>query len=377
MKMKKALSFVLAISLLAGCQTKTNEETKTLKAPEDNVELYLAAREISTNMAAYDSTTMGKLQDILIMDFDLMPTVKDNLEMIANPDEQTQEKLDKLREAYNAVVQTKDINEVVYDIYEGHDVLPVVGKVIDNESTQQACLTDLNDHYRPVLNTYLLDKPKEAIGTILAVPSVRGAHNETRDYAEIFNAKGYNVITLEPRFNHVEEDQRTYYLMNLDCLRAIRYIKAHASEFKIDENKLIVVAGSKGNYAHMMSTLYFDMTPSEYANHIGVELNNYEEDEIDNILANVQVQIWSYGNMFAVDTNDELTLDDFGLYSKEYYEQGIQLPAMVFVGGTLDAGVTNKMPNVMNALIKFNSDEDRLYDIPWEMHEFYGVPHGF
>lgn len=375
--MKRILITFLTLMLLTGCQTNpttsttTSIQQETLIAPEDDTELYLAAREVSTQMAKYDEATMDALQDILIS-IDLNHTVNENLALIEDEDSTIQDSIQQLREAYNAVGIKDDTN--VYDIYEGKE-LPVMGNVTDNESSEQACLTDTTD-YRPVINTYMLDDPSNASATLFCVPSVRGAHGETRDYAKIFNALGYNVITIEPRFNHVEEDNRTYYLMNLDIIRGIRYVKYHADDLGVDSDKLIVIGGSKGNYAHMMTTLYYDLTPEEYAKEIHVDFNNYESDEIDEIDANVAVQVWNYGNMFAVDDNGELTLDDRGLYSQENYDKGLQLPAMLFLGGNDDTMVTTLTPTIIHALIDFNADESKLYDIQWEVHQFTGVPHG-
>ncbi len=371
----KIILLLVSLTMIVGCSTSSESTSQnTLTAPESDLELYYAAREVATNMALYDEETMNDLQDAL-MTFDLTFTIDENIEKISNPDEETTEALTVLRDAYNAVIQLDEEETVVYDIYEGKD-LPVMGTEMDNDSTSLACLTDDAD-YRPVLNSYLLDDPSSAIGTIICIPSVRGHYSETRNYADIFNEKGYNVLALEPRFSKVEEDDGTYYLMNLDCIRAIRYVKYYAEDLGIDPDRIIVIGGSKGNYAHMMSTLYFDLTPTEYAEQMNVSINDYEDDEIDQVQANVAVQVWSYGNLYAVDDDGELTLDDMGVYSEENYNNGISLPAMLFLGGTYDTMVTSLMPTVMNALIEFNNNEDKLYEIQWEVHEFDGVPHGF
>lgn len=371
---KKIATLMATLTLVAGCSTARSSEQTNLVAPESDVELYYAARSVSTNMAAYDEETCDAMQDILIHSFDISATVNENVDIIENPDEATQANLDSLRTAYNSIVQIASVDDVVYDIYEGKE-LPVMGNVSDNESREIASLTDTED-FRPVLNSYMLDDPSSAIGTIIAVPSIRGSYSETRDYADIFNEKGYNVLTLEPRFNHVDEDNRTYYLMNLDCIRAVRYVKYHADDLGVDPDKLVVVAGSKGNYAHVMTTEYFDLTPSEYADLMNVPLNGYEEDSIDSINADVAVQIWNYGNLFAVNGADEFTLDDRGIYTQEYFDQGITLPAMIFLGGNYDTMVTPMMSDVITALVKFNANEDKLYELNWEVHEFNAVPHG-
>ncbi len=365
---------LIALSLsLASCTTNQSTDTteNSLTVPEDNVELYLAAREIVTSMAMYESDAMTELQEALI-ELDLNATVNENIAKIESLDAATLDTLETIRNAYASLEQIDE--DSVLDIYEDND-LPVMGQVIDNEDSQQACLTDAQD-FRPVLNMYMLDDPTEAIGTILCVPSVRGYYSETRDYANIFNEKGYNVLTLEPRFNQVVEDDGTYYLMNLDCIRAIRYIKYYADDLQIDVDKLVVIAGSKGNYIHMMSTLYYDLTPTEYADLMGVAINDYIDDEIDQVEANVAVQIWNYGNLYALDENNELSLDDRGVYSEENANNGLQLPAMMFIGGNQDAMVSSLMPDIIRALIDFNDDETKLYDINWEIHVFDQVPHG-
>jgi len=400
MNAKKMMSAALAALLLAaGCaapaekadeSSQKQEETEQkepegteetavtgtkLEAPEDDVELYKAVRAMGPYLAAYESESMGQLQNYFIMNFDLNPTINENLSLFANPDEETKKKIEELRNLYNNTYQIKTHEEATFDIWEGHEKLPVPGTEIDPSGTAQACLAD-DPGFRPVINDWRLEDPSKAVGTLIAVPSVRASSAEELDFARIFNAMGYNVFGVEYRFNQIEE-AGGFIMLALDTQRAVRYIKYHAKDLGIDADKITVIGGSKGNGVHMMTTSFFDVTPTEYCESLGLKLDSYEEDEIDAVPANTAVSIFSYGNAGVVDRETgEFTLDDKGLYSEENFAKGLKLPAMMFLSGTQDfAG--HSLPAVTEQLYAFNDREDKLYPIDWEVHIYNAVPHGF
>lgn len=363
----------------ADAETSTGMNVK-LTAPEDDLEMYLSARNICQHLAAYEPESIGNmgLEPLFLNLENTGRTLAENIELIENEDEEMQAKLDTLREAYNQVIQIHEYDEVNFDIWEGHDELPLPGEIAENNVNNVAALTD-DEGFRPFINCWMQDDPAAAKGTLICVPSIRASVGEELHYATYFGEMGYNVIGVEPRMTTIE-GTKGWLLVTLDAQRAVRYIKYHADDLGIDPEKLILVAGSKGNTVHNMTSVYFDQMPEKYCEDQGVILDNYEDDEIDQVLANVAVSIISYGNMYMLNEEEEipdLVFDDAGLYSQEYFEQGLKLPAYIVLSGNLDGFCMPRMANCCQAFVDFNAQEDKLYPINWEMHIFDGVTHGF
>lgn len=372
--MKKIWLLILAAILTIGAMpAMAEDEGYTV---EENLDLYYAAREACLYMAAYDFDSIYDLTEILCMQFDLSDSLNTVVAKISDPDETMTKALTDLRNAYDSLIQEAEYDKVTFDIWQGHDVLPVPGTEIPAMgSDAAACLVD-DEGYRPVLNDYRLDDPSAAKATLICVPSVRAYHSETMDFAKIFNAMGYNVLTLEPRFNKVEEGGG-YAMLGLDAQRAIRYIRFHADELGIDADKLVIIAGSKGNLAHTMATYYYDLNPIEYCEVIGLTLENYTPDEIDEIDANVDVDIYNYGPIDIVDPETgKFAMTEANLYSEENAAAGLELPGICFLAGNNDGGVMSQLPDIIKALVDFNNAEDSLYRVNWEVHIMDGVPHG-
>lgn len=179
-----------------------------------------------------------------------------------HPSEELRLALSNLKSSFDALVQIHEYHKVALDIWEGHQTIPVPGGMEDNAlESADAWLAD-DPGFRPFLMDYRLENPSVAKGTIITVPSIRGAYDELTLIAKTFNELGFNVFALQGRMNTVN---RRYYGLQLDAQRAVRYLRFHAKELGIDPEKIVSIGGSKGNFTHIMAYEYFDKTPVQYA----------------------------------------------------------------------------------------------------------------
>lgn len=374
--MKKKLALFLALILCLATLGASAEENnaQTEESDYDYVALYQAARNAQLYQAAYEEASIDALINSLIPAFELNATVDENIARFANPDEETISMLEELRTAYEGLVQIHEYDEVTYDIWEGHDELPIPGTTEDAQGIAQACLAD-DDGFRPILNDFRLENPESAKGTVIAIGSVRGSNTEQLHFAQIFNEFGYNVFTLEPRFNKTVETG-AYSMLLLDAQRAIRYIKAFSEELQVDADKLIVIGNSKSNIAHVAVSDYFDLTPTETCEALGLTMNGYVDDEIDAIPANIAVSVVNYGSAMMLDSEKiDIQLTSSRLYSEENYAAGYKFQDVYAICGSLD-GDSENVAKVIAGFYAFNANEEALYDINWEAHILNNVPHG-
>jgi hypothetical protein len=253
-------------------------------------------------------------------------------------------------------------------------VLPLPGTEKDTWETELGFLADDPD-FRPFISDFRLADPTSAKGTLLVVDSVRGSNNENIDYIKTFNGFGYNVFTLEGRFDLLLEGGG-YALLALDAQRAIRYIKGHSEELGIDPNRLIAVGGSKGNIVHKVAYEYFDLPPAQTSTKLGLTLEGYVPDAIDAIPANIQVSIYSYGSSQILNAaRDGIAIEGSRIYTAENYAKGIKFPDSFFVCGNLD-GDLDRFPIIIKGLRDFNNNPDKLYRVNFELHTFNNVGHG-
>jgi hypothetical protein len=360
----------LAVLMLFSLSSAAFAETESY----DYVALYKAIRDAHIHQAAYELDPMYDLIELFFNSFDKVGTVNQALAAIENPDEATLAKLEALREAYESLTKIHEYDEVCFDIWEGHDVLPLPGTLKNTWETELGFLADDPD-FRPFLNDFRLADPSAAKGTLLVVDSVRGSNNENMDYIKTFNAFGYNVLTLEGRFDLLEEGGR-YALLALDCQRAIRYIKAHSEELGIDPNRLIAVGGSKGNIVHKVAYNYFDLSPAETVVELGLTLEGYEPDAVDAYPADIQVSIFSYGSSNLLNaTLDNVAVQESRIYSQENYEAGHKFQDVFVICGNLD-GDAARFPIVIKGLVDYNNLPDKLYRVNYEVHLINNVGHG-
>lgn len=369
--MKKFTALVLAVFVMSASLMALPAFAET---DYDYVSLYMDARQVQLYPAAYEYDSIGNLIAKLIPPFELNNSVEGNVAAFADPDADTLAQLEELRMAYEGLEQIYDYDEVTFDIWEGHEELPVPGTTADAMSEAQACLAD-SEGFRPFLNDFRLENPAEAKGTVIAIGSVRGCDIEALYFARIFNDFGYNAFTLEPRFN-ITEETGTYTMLALDAQRAIRYLKAHSEELQIDPDKLVVIGNSKSNVAHAVASEYFDLSPAETCEALGVTLTDYTPDEIDGVPADIAVSIFNYGSgRMLDDAREDVNVLSSRIYSAENYEAGHRYQDVYVICGNQDSDSLN-IAKIAAGMYNFNRSEDKLYDINWEVHILNDVPHG-
>ncbi len=128
----------------------------------------------------------------------------------------------------------------------------------------------------PIITPFI-PKEKKSDAAVIIFPGggygMRAGH-EGAGYAEFLNEQGITAFVVNYRVN-----PHTFPLELLDARRAIRFVRAHAEEYKIDKNKIAVMGSSAGGHLAAMVSTY--TKPIDYE---GI-------DEIDNeeFLPNAQI----------------------------------------------------------------------------------------
>ena len=109
---------------------------------------------------------------------------------------------------------------------------------------------------------------KSCDGTVVILPG--GGYRQTcehegENYAQLFNTFGMNAFVVNYRVS-----PHRFPLPLLDARRAVRFVRAHATEFAISPDKVIVMGSSAGGHLTALLSTYLDPVDGE-----GV-------DEIDN-----------------------------------------------------------------------------------------------
>lgn len=110
----------------------------------------------------------------------------------------------------------------------------------------------------PTLTPYISPTAPENGGTIVILPGggyVNLAAHEGAGFAEYFSQRGVTTFVLKYRLGR---NNYRYPAELQDAARAIRYVRSHAAEFKIDPAKVGIMGSSAGG--HLASTLltHFD-----------------------------------------------------------------------------------------------------------------------
>lgn len=359
------LLIVLCFSI--PCAAQSNET--------DYKSVYLNARRAVLYPAAYKEAGYLNFFESW-MAIDKSASYNSILRNAENPSTELRLALDSLKTAMDALIQIYKYDDVAIDIWKGHKTIPVPGGSEDNSlENADGWLAD-DPGFRPFLMDYRLENPSTAKGTIITVPSIRGAYDELTMVARNFNKLGYNVFALQGRMNTV--DSNYYYGLQLDAQRAVRYIRYHAKELGIDAGKIASIGGSKGNFTHIMACEFFDITPLEYAAVVLKKpLVDYKCDAIDSVPSNVSVLIFSYGSAVMGKDFSAKTILTSHIYSKAMLDAGYRFPHIMVLSGNYDNWDVAELPIVIKALSDYNLLPDKLYEIGYEVHLADKVNHGF
>jgi hypothetical protein len=366
--MKRKMFMLLIPALLCAAQLALAQG-----ALKDYTDVYLKARKALQYQALYEQSTVAPLF-FAWMDIDMSRTASAALDYCAHPTNDSLKVLEALRTAYNGLKQIHQPKDVIIDPWEGHAALPHPGVDSDN-SKETASLVD-DPGFRPFLSDYRLPNPGSAKGTAILCPSIRGSYSELRDTASVLNRMGYNAFAIEPRFTRTEGQR--WLLLMLDAQRAIRHVIYHAKELGIDPSKIITIGGSKGNAIHQAGIFYFDMTPTDIAKSLNLDVKDYAGDAIDQVPVAIKVAIVDYGSL-SISQFGEFSKNSIlnsRIYSAENYKNGFKYPAVILTSGNLDFDASNLAP-IIKGMVEYNGLKDKLYTVNWEVHVLDGVTHGF
>jgi len=355
------------------------------EAETDYTPYYLDARAAECHFLAYNDASSAYLNKVMY-DYSVRRFSYDAmLDMARNTPEEFRPWFEQLRFAVRELVQIHPESYRCYDLWSG--TVPKVAECEVRSPRAKAYLQD-DPEFRPFLIDMRLPEPETAKGTVIINPSVRAARPELLDTARLWQSMGYNCFAISPRFNTLSRNpfdpqsvgffgSYSYPELLLDCQRAIRYLRYHAKELGIDPERFVTLGFSKGNCIHFVSSNLFNVTPLQlhFMKNDGSWselMSGYEEDEIDRVSAHAAVNLVVYGDMMLCPDMKDPAICQSPIYSPENRDRGLLYPACYFLIGNYD--MVNLQ--VAGAFHTHNSQEDRLYDIPYELHICDKVPHG-
>ena len=108
-------------------------------------------------------------------------------------------------------------------------------------------------------------------------------------------------------------------------------------------------------------------------------------DAIDEVYAYSAAAIISYGTLIITYDAAQNISERFNagyitgsrIYSQENYARGLKFPDVIVLAGTADSLDMPTVGSMSDGFFEYNSMEDRLYDIRYELHVLSGVRHGF
>lgn len=216
-----------------------------------------------------------------------------------------------------------------------------------------------------------LEKPAPTILFIHGGGWSGGRKEEYEFYVYDFAKRGYVTATMTYRFTQIAK----YPAQVQDCKTAVRWLRAHASEYKIDPNRLAVMGGSAGGYLALM--VGYSNDPS-----LEGEGNNDQSSK-------AQVVIDGYGPTDFMDPFVRMAPQITGLMGVPY-DQNMELyrqaspvqiatkdsPPTVIIHGTIDKTVPIQQSEVLDAkLTELGVPHvfDRIEGYPHTADSFEGV----
>jgi len=169
---------------------------------------------------------------------------------------------------------------------------------------------------------------------------VNGAYQVGKD----LNALGYQCFILLNRTNHNPWSAQE---SGADGARAVRYVRAHAQEYRISPDNIAWAGFSNGGITGEACIQYYSASRT-----VKDSFPEYVEDELDQVSADLNAFLCVYGPRFAGDSFD---------YENVHY------PPSFFAVGRNDPALKN-LNYTYNDLIQ--------HDIPAEIHTFAATPHG-
>lgn len=242
-----------------------------------------------------------------------------------------------------AIKPVADPEEARIYLYESDNV-PTSTDYTDNSSYAYAD----DPGFVPYMLECLLDEGEEAKGAVILCAG--GGHmyrsnvEEAYESALALNQEGYQCFIVNYRVNPYTDEESA-----LDVARAVRYVRAHASEYGIAEDQIATAGFSYGGIAASLQADDFFGT----VNGTAVD-DSYVPDELDEVSADVNCYIGIYSVTYN-DSADEITNENF--------------PATFIAYGSADESLWDWGFGSFQAI--------REKGIPCELHTFSGAPHAF
>lgn len=308
-------------------------------------EYYMACRHYNDETAAYTQDSWERLTAKLYNAFETMYTLDRETGDVAVRPELTDEKLElvyrQLQEAKQGLVPLHDPEEDKIYLWEPHNM---PWDLIDEEEWK-ALSYDAPD-FRPHLTKHMVDDQTTHPAVIVCGGRYRCNGKEGRPIAEALVRHGYHAFVLNNRMGAGNKIRRSRERA-LDLQRAVRILRAHADEWRIDPGRIVFWGLSMGNRPGI-----------DLINRLGYESNpqaidpGYQSDETDLVSAVLNAYIAEYPATFPWEAPNR-------------HEA---FPPTFGVMGNRDFSIWRVMPFFTDLIVNKCSVELHVYD---------GVAHGF
>ena len=206
--------------------------------------------------------------------------------------------------------------------------------------------------FRPYITSFPVPQGTDIKGAVLICPGgafqFRSVQPEGIDVAEALSALGYQCFVVDYRLRPYTQQEGA-----LDLARAVRFVRAHAQEYGIDENDIAVMGFSAGGILSGEMLLNFDGQVT------GAALDpDYVPDWLDEVSADAAAcgMIYSFYGRLSLGTTDV-----------ELLRSG-NLPPTFYCYGTRDPFYSQFLAN---------AEAVRQADVSVTELELENMPHGF
>jgi len=206
--------------------------------------------------------------------------------------------------------------------------------------------------FRPTVRTFPVPEGTEIKGAVMICAGgafqYRSDQYEGTPVAEALSELGYQSFVVDYRLRPYTQEEGA-----LDLARAVRFVRSHAKDYKIDEEDIAVMGFSAGGILSGEMLLNFDGTVN------GTALDNdYIPDALDQVSADASAcgMIYSFYGRLSVASTDV-----------EKFRES-DLPPTYFAYGSRDPFV-REFEECIEALEEAN--------VSVESHVLEGMPHGF
>ncbi len=242
-------------------------------------------------------------------------------------------------------VVTPDEQQVLY-LWEEDNAPAVTEYTVNNGNYSDG------PDFRPYITSFPVEQGTEIKGAVLICPGgafqFRSDQPEGVEVAQALSALGYQSFVVDYRLRPYTQQEGA-----LDLARAVRFVRAHAQEYGIDENDIAVMGFSAGGILSGEMLLNFDGLVN------GTALDpDYVPDALDEISADAAAcgMIYSFYGRLSVGTADVQLL------------RSGNLPPTFYCYGTRDPFYSQFLAN---------ADAARQAGVEVEELELSDMPHGF